>query len=150
MTSSIQYGNFIPAAAEKHNCVKSAHIRSYSSPYFPAFVLNTERYFLSLRIQSECEKMRNRKTPNTDNFYAVHNTILMLFQNGHIANKEIGARYTFIQHEVYIPSGTDDKVLDRGDYILSRKRMILFIETVKELYLSNLIDLSTGVFSLIT
>ena len=66
---------------------------------------------------------------------------------------EIDARYTFIQHEVYIPSGTDDKVLDRGDYILSRKRMILFIETVKELYLwdlSNLIDLSTGVFSLIT
>ena len=98
MTLSIQYRNFIPAAAdsfdnkdkkkENYNCVKSAHIRSYSSPYFPAFGLNTKRYFLSLRIQSECGKMRTRKTPNTENFYAVHNTILMFFQNGHIANKE--------------------------------------------------------------
>ena len=26
------------------NCVKSAHIRSFSGPYFPASALNTERY----------------------------------------------------------------------------------------------------------
>ena len=31
--------------------------------------LNTERYPVSLRIQSECEKMRTRITPNTDTFY---------------------------------------------------------------------------------
>ena len=42
-----------------------------SNPYFPAFGLNTERYEASLRIQSECGKMRKRTTPNTDTFYAV-------------------------------------------------------------------------------
>ena len=31
---------------------------------FPPFGLNTERYSTSLRIQSECEKIRTRKTPN--------------------------------------------------------------------------------------
>ena len=46
--------------------VKSARIRSYSVPYFPAFELNTERYGVSLYIQSECGKMRN-----TDTFRAV-------------------------------------------------------------------------------
>ena len=34
-------------------CVKSVRIRSFSGPYFPAFGLNTERYSVSLRIQSE-------------------------------------------------------------------------------------------------
>ena len=33
----------------------------FSGPYFPAFGLNTERYFVSLRIQSECRKIRTRK-----------------------------------------------------------------------------------------
>ena len=46
-------------------------IRSYSGPYFPAFGLNTERYSVSLHIQSECGKIRTRITPNTDTFYAV-------------------------------------------------------------------------------
>ena len=32
-----------------------------SGPYFPAFGLNTERYEVSLRIQSECGKIRTRK-----------------------------------------------------------------------------------------
>ena len=53
------------------HCVKSVRIRSYSRPHFSAFGLNTERYSLSLRIQSECGKMRTRITPNTDTFYAV-------------------------------------------------------------------------------
>ena len=35
--------------------------RVFSGPYFPAFGLNTERYGVSLRIQSECGKMRTRK-----------------------------------------------------------------------------------------
>ena len=47
-------------------CVKSARIRSYFGQYFPAFGLNTERYHVSLRIQSECGKIRN-----TNTFYAV-------------------------------------------------------------------------------
>ena len=54
------------------HCVKSVRIRSYFGPHFPAFRLNTERYFLSLRIQSECEKMWARITPNTDTFYLVN------------------------------------------------------------------------------
>ena len=51
-----------------HDSVKSVHIWSYSGPYFPAFGLNVERYFVSLRIQSECGNMRTRLTPNTDTF----------------------------------------------------------------------------------
>ena len=30
-------------------------------------------HFVSLRIQSECGKLRTRITPNTDTFYAVSN-----------------------------------------------------------------------------
>ena len=44
------------------HCVKSVCIRSFSDPYFPAFGLNMERY-------SVCEKIRTRKTPNTDTFH---------------------------------------------------------------------------------
>ena len=33
----------------------------FSGPYFPAFGLNTERYFVSLHIQSECGKIRTKK-----------------------------------------------------------------------------------------
>ena len=55
----------------KIHCVKSVCIRSYSGPYFPAFGVNTERYGVSLRIQSECGKIWTRKTPNTDTFHAV-------------------------------------------------------------------------------
>ena len=36
--------------------VKGVHSRSYSGLHFPAFGLNTERYGISLRIQSECGK----------------------------------------------------------------------------------------------
>ena len=53
------------------HCVKSVRIRSYSGPYFTAFGLNTERYGVSLRIQSNCGKIRTRINPNTDTFYAV-------------------------------------------------------------------------------
>ena len=52
-------------------CVKSVHIRNCSGPYFLAFGPNTERCFLSLRIQLKCGKIRTRKTQNTDTFYAV-------------------------------------------------------------------------------
>ena len=57
-------------ACSKFCLVKSVRIWSYSGPYFPAFGLNTERYSISLRIQSECEKIRTRITPNTDTFRA--------------------------------------------------------------------------------
>ena len=51
--------------------MKCVLIRSYSGPYFPAFGLNTERYSVALRIQSECGKIRTRITPNMDTFDAV-------------------------------------------------------------------------------
>ena len=37
----------------------------------PGFGLNTERYGVSLHIQSECRKIQTRLTPNTDTFYVV-------------------------------------------------------------------------------
>ena len=43
----------------------------FSSPYFPAFGLDTERYGVSLRIKSECGKIRSRKIPYLDTFHAV-------------------------------------------------------------------------------
>ena len=43
------------------HCVKSVHIQSFSGPYFPTFGLNTERYGVSLRIQSECGKLWIKK-----------------------------------------------------------------------------------------
>ena len=44
-------------------------VPSYSGPHFPTFGLNTDRYSVSLRIQSKCGKIRTRITPNADTFY---------------------------------------------------------------------------------
>ena len=55
----------------KDSTAWSVRIRSYSSLYFLAFGLNTERYSVSLHIQSECGKIRTRITLNTDTFYAL-------------------------------------------------------------------------------
>ena len=52
-------------------CVKSVRTRSYSGPYFPSFGLNTERYRVSLRIQSKCGKILARITKNKNTLYAV-------------------------------------------------------------------------------
>ena len=59
---------------QSNHCVKSVRIRSYSGPYFTAFGLNTERYRVSFRIQSECGKI----TPNMDNFHAVNGSFFAL------------------------------------------------------------------------
>ena len=53
------------------HCLRSVRFRSYSGPYFLAFGLNTERYSVSLRIHSECGKLRTRTTSNTDTFHAL-------------------------------------------------------------------------------
>ena len=47
-----------------NHCVKRVRIQSYSGPYFPTFGLNTGTYGVSLRIQSECGKIRTIITPN--------------------------------------------------------------------------------------
>ena len=61
---------------QKKHHVKNVHIWCFSGPYFPAYQLNIERYFVSLRIRSKCGKVRIRKTPNMDIFHAV---ILLVF-----------------------------------------------------------------------
>ena len=44
----------------------------FSCQHFPAFGLNAERYLsISLQIQSECGKIRTRKTPHLDTFHTV-------------------------------------------------------------------------------
>ena len=53
------------------HCMKSVRIWRFSGPYFPAFELNIERYFVSPRIQSEYGKILIRKTPNMGLFHAV-------------------------------------------------------------------------------
>ena len=50
------------------HCVKSVQIRSFFWSVFPAFGLNAERYKVSLRIQSECGKIRTRKNPVSGHF----------------------------------------------------------------------------------
>ena len=56
-------------------------IQSGLLPYFPAFGLSTERYFVSLRIQSKCGKRWTRKTSNTDTFHAVLLSKFLKLQN---------------------------------------------------------------------
>ena len=46
---------FLTSTLQIH-CVKSIRIWCFSSPYFPAFEFNTERFSVSLRIQSECDQ----------------------------------------------------------------------------------------------
>ena len=63
---------FLFRVSPNTHSVKSVRIRGYSGLYFPAFGLNTERYEVSLHIQSEYGKMRTIITPNTDTFHAVY------------------------------------------------------------------------------
>ena len=58
----------------KHHYVKIVRIRNFSGPYFTAFGLNTERYYITLCIQSKYRKIWTRKTPDTGTFHAVHKT----------------------------------------------------------------------------
>ena len=55
----------------KWHCVKSVHIRRiFLICIFPHSDW-IQRCSVSLRIQSECEKIMTRKTPNTDTFHTV-------------------------------------------------------------------------------
>ena len=63
--------DFVKGSSATTHCVKSVRIRSYSGPHFPAFGLNTQRYGVSLCVQTESGKMRTRITPNTGTFHAV-------------------------------------------------------------------------------
>ena len=65
-TETITWLDISNGGETEQHCVKSVRIRSYSGshfpPHFPAFGLNTGRYGVSLRIQSECGKIRARNT----------------------------------------------------------------------------------------
>ena len=52
------------------HCIKSVRFCCFSGPYFPEIGLNTERYSVSLGIQSEFERIWTRKTLNTGTFHA--------------------------------------------------------------------------------
>ena len=56
----------------KYHFIKAVRIRSFSGPYVSALGQNMEIYFTNLRIRSKCGKIQNRKTPNSDTFYAVY------------------------------------------------------------------------------
>ena len=60
-------------------CFPSLFSFSFSGPYFPGFKLNTEIYEVPLRIQSEWEKIRSTKTPNTHTFHIVMMVSSVLF-----------------------------------------------------------------------
>ena len=59
-----------------YNCVRNVRIRDFFCSHFPAYGLNRERYLVSPSIQSNCGKLRTRKTPNTDTFHAVYNVLI--------------------------------------------------------------------------
>ena len=71
MKFSVKENTDLFTFSKEIHCVKSIRSRSFSGPFFLTFGLNTKRYGLSLLIQSECGKIRTRKTPNTDTFHAV-------------------------------------------------------------------------------
>ena len=52
----------------KLHYVKSARIRSYSCPHFPAFGPTTEKYFVSLCIQSKCGENADENNSEYENF----------------------------------------------------------------------------------
>ena len=62
----------IDLPSSNNHCVKGVRIWSYSGSYFPVSGQNTRRYPVSLRIQSECGKIRISITPNTDFFHAAN------------------------------------------------------------------------------
>ena len=85
------------------HCVKSVRIRSFSGPCFLVFGLTTERYGVSLRSQSECEKIRTRKSPNADNFHPV--VIIRKSEDNDSLQSE---NLTFTKYAVLLPAVTFD------------------------------------------
>ena len=71
LSSIIQYTWFFNRTIPVYKQVALRKKCPYSELFwsvFPGFGLNTERYEVFLRIQSECGKIRTRITPNTDTF----------------------------------------------------------------------------------
>ena len=71
----------------------------FAVQYFPSFGLKTERYSVSLRIQSEGGKIRTRKTTNMDTF-----DVVMIFL-------WVSFIFSCIYFYPFIPSATKDHAL---------------------------------------
>ena len=72
----------LPANSGGVHYIKSVRIRNFSDPHFPTFRLTKEIYSVNIRIQSQCGKIRTRKTPDTDTFYAVVlRTLRKIYEN---------------------------------------------------------------------
>ena len=63
------FGRFLNA-----KCVKRVRIESFSGPYFPAFGLNTERYYVSLGIQFEFWESKDQKNSAYGHFLLSDNS----------------------------------------------------------------------------
>ena len=88
----------------------------FSSPYFPAFGLNTERYGVSLRIQSECGKIRTRK-----------NSVFRHFSRCEILPEKgsLGTHFFILKYDCYFePSG-----YVMGGWAVLELSSILFIKS---------------------
>ena len=60
----------LPQVANQRCSTLRKKCRSFSDLFLSTFELNTEICCVYLCIQSECEKIRTRKTPNTNFFHA--------------------------------------------------------------------------------
>ena len=100
--------------------MKSARIWSFSVPYFPAFGLNTGRYSVSFRIQSEWGKIRTRKTPNMDIFQAlleIHELLWPVKQTKHFFLKQKENRSSLCKSSRPPNIGKKLRVVSVGDTI---------------------------------
>ena len=91
-------------------CLKIARTESFSGPLSSTFGLNKERYTVFLRIQSECGKIRTRKTQNTDNFHGVldlftinwhRNLKILRFLNIKTFNSQRSHRMCSLKHDAF-------------------------------------------------
>ena len=98
VNQNLKYKLLFPTPQHRFHCVKSVLIPSYSGLHFLTFGLNTERYSVSLRIQSKYGKMQTRINTNTDTFHAVLQYICKSFiQYAHKSVQKSNISYTLIR-----------------------------------------------------
>ena len=98
---------------------------AFSGPYLPAFGLNTERYEVSLRIQSEWGKIRTRKNFLFGHFsYSVRKLLFHITQLHFpkILMNTVLHIQVILEHS--IQSWSLKKLLDCSDNIVSASRLI--------------------------
>ena len=103
---------------EWNHSVKSVQIRSFLWSVF--FGLNTERYWVSLRIQSECGKIRTRK-----------NSVF-----GHFSRSELSEKKSVYNRELCICEITGTLMIKNSKCIICIKCIISKLKT-SETYITN-------------